>query len=724
MTRLRFAFWSLVIGQCSLMLAACNIVPVPPPPVRPVTLARLVVDSDGLYEVPASALQAVGFDLAAVSPDELALSAGGQDMPFLLVGEGRKRALRFYGQALGPSAYTGQNVYWLQQRKPGGPQVPIRVASPPGESRLAELTSASVRVEEQRQYVPKVGPGDDPWLWESLFAPGQVEIMIATPHPAPGESILRVQVWGNSSAPTNPDHHLVLSLNATPVADVSWDGRGGYAITATVPAGVLLPGENRLMLQAPGDTGAPADVVLLDWAEITYPRALVAEEGGLVFGGQAAGFTVRTTGEPLALWDITNPALPVALSDYQVERGVVRFASDGTPRRFSLVTQAGLRHPVAVSAARSPDLHAWPGGADIIIVTVPEFREALQPLVAARQAAGLRVAVVDVGAIYDNFNHGRADPAAIRAFVHFARAHWTPPAARFLLLAGDASYDPRGYLGGSEVDLVPTRLVETTFTGWTASDVWYALPDDTPSARPALAVGRFPAQTPGQLAAMVAKTLAYEQDHGAATLRQAQGNGPMDQLWWQRALFVADNDEPDFAAEAQAFADRVPEYTSELITVAGDGTQARAGLLQAFAAGVGLIGYFGHGSLTVWAREQIFGVGDVPKLANREKLPIVFTVTCLNGFFQHPSTPALGEALLRTQGGAVATLVPSSAALLVDQRLLARELAQALAANDGGERTLGEVIQQALTSLPQAAGEVREILLTFNLLGDPALRLR
>jgi hypothetical protein len=105
-------------------------------------------------------------------------------------------------------------------------------------------------------------------------------------------------------------------------------------------------------------------------------------------------------------------------------------------------------------------------------------------------------------------------------------------------------------------------------------------------------------------------------------------------------------------------------------------------------------------------------------------LPIVLTVTCLSGFFQHPNTPSLGEVLLRDKnGGAVAALVPSSAALLEDQRFLAEGLARGLAAGHAGGQSLGEVILQAQTGLPDTPG-VREFLLTFNLLGDPTLRLR
>ena len=393
--------------------------------------------------------------------------------------------------------------------------------------------------------------------------------------------------------------------------------------------------------------------------------------------------------------------------------GRVRFASDGTPRRFVAATTAGLRQPAAITPVPGGDLRDLPDGADLIIVTVPQFRAALEPLVAARQKQGLRVAVVDVEQIYDSFSNGEPGPEAIRDFVQYARTHWPAPAPRYLLLAGDASYDPRGYLGGAELDLVPTQLVHTAFSGWTASDVWYALPDDSAGVLPALAVGRFPAQTAEQLAAMVAKTLEYESGDQTAT-------------WRRDALVVADNDEPGFAEAAKVFGDQLTGYQARAITVAGDGAGTRQELAQAFAQGTGLLGYFGHGSVELWAQEKILAVDDVAKLTNREKLPIVFTVTCLSGLFQHPIKPSLGETLVRAKnGGAVAALVPSSAAVLPDQRVLAQGLAVALGASAGpnGPKTLGDAVLAAQQSLTNAAGGVREVLLTFNLLGDPTLPL-
>ncbi len=437
------------------------------------------------------------------------------------------------------------------------------------------------------------------------------------------------------------------------------------------------------------------------------------DEGELTFAGQAGAYDLATSGELAALWDITDPAAPVALSDYERQGGRVRFASDGTPRRFHAATTAGLRQPAAITPVSDGDLRALPGGADLIIVTVPQFRAALEPLVAARQQEGLRVAVVDVNQVYDTFSHGEPGPEAIRDFVRYAKAHWPAPAPRYLLLAGDASYDPRGYLEGAEQDIVPTQLVRTAFSGWTASDVWYALPDDGAGALPALAVGRLPAQTAEQLEAMVAKTLDYERGDQAAA-------------WHQDALIMADDDEPGFTEVAKAFTDQLAGYQARVATIEGDGAATRQELSQAFAQGTGLLGYFGHGSVELWAQEKIFAVDDVAKLTNREKLPIIFTVTCLSGLFQHPVKPSLGETLVRARnGGAVAALVPSSAAILTDQRVLAQGLAAALGASAGtdGPKALGDAVLAAQQSITNASGGVREVLLTFNLLGDPTLPL-
>ena len=722
----RFGLRTLIFFALALLLAACRAqAPDPaadPLPVRsssPLAAVKLLTEADGVYAVPAAALRSAGLDISAVRPETLSLTHEGRPVAFQLVGQGKNRELRFYGQAPISTAYTGQSVYWLAPAgsgTAGSAAIAVRRAAPSDAAStvvtVTNVVTATVRAEQQGQYDAMVAAGEDRWLWQTIFAPAEVQIPVPASQAAAGEAILRVRLVANSSAPVDPDHHLILSLNSTQIADEKWDGIGPHVITATVPSGVVHPGENTVTIKAPGDTGAPADSVMLDWVELTYPRELVVDDGELVFAGRAGEYDLVTASELAALWDISDPDAPVALNDYVRQGDQVRFASDGTPRRFIAATAAGLRKPAAVVPVTEGDLHDLPGGADLIIVTVPQFRAALQPLVEARQGQGMRVAVVDVDQIYDAFSDGEPGPEAIRAFVQYASVHWAAPAPRYLLLAGDASYDPRGYLAGAEKDLVPTQLVRSSFSGWTASDVWYALPADETFV-PALAVGRLPAQTAEQLATMVAKTLEYERGDSAAA-------------WRHDALVVADNDEPGFAEAAKAFTDGLTGYRARVVTVEGDGSAARQEFSQAFAQGTGLLGYFGHGSVELWAQEKVFAVDAVAKLTNREKLPIVFTVTCLSGLFQHPLKPSLGETLVRAKnGGAVAALVPSSAAVLTDQRVLAQGLAAALAAAPGsdGPKTLGAAVLAAQKSLNGVAGGVREVLLTFNLLGDPTLPL-
>ncbi len=616
---------------------------------------KLGVEADGWYQVSARRLTQVGFDLAAGPREAIRLSVGGRPAPFDWVGKGQDLAIRFRGLRLSPDSYTPRNVYWLRRETTPVAPSPNADAPQPTATLINQTATvtATVHLEQDLQYDPQANILSDRWYWQTIFAPAKVELAFDAPgvQAAPGQ--LAIYLIAKSSARVNPDHRLLAFINGSLVSDAAWDGATPHQISAAIPAGLLKTKGNQLVIQAPGDTGAEVDSVQLHWAEIAYARA--SED---------------------AVAETTAP-----------------------------------REPATIEPGAASPLPDWPGGADLVIVTVPQFRAALAPLVEARTKQGLRVAVLDVEQVYDAFSYGRTDPQAIQALMRYARQKWTAPAPRYLLLAGDASYDPQGFKKGSEVDLVPTHVVYTTFSGWTGSDVWYALPDDGDTTPPAFAVGRFPAQKPEQLAAMIRKTLAYEAQTG-------------DLGWRSSAVVVADNDDAGFAEEMKSFASHLAGYQSRQVTIESDGTNARTALQDAFKAGAGLVGYFGHGSVTLWAQEKVFDVTEAAKLGNKDRLPIVFTVTCLSGFFEDPVTASLGETLMRNaDGGAVAALVPSSAAVLPDQKLLAEGLAAALVAQ-ATPRSLGDIVHAAQLSLPQQVGGVRDILLTFNLLGDPTLQIK
>ena len=93
-----------------LAAAGCRAGRQPASPAGGVAAIKLLVDADGAYDVAARGLAAAGFDLATADPQDLELSAGGQPIPFLLVGQGKDRTLRFYGQALDSPPAAVHNV--------------------------------------------------------------------------------------------------------------------------------------------------------------------------------------------------------------------------------------------------------------------------------------------------------------------------------------------------------------------------------------------------------------------------------------------------------------------------------------------------------------------------------------------------------------------------------------------------------------------------------------
>jgi len=267
---------------------------------------------------------------------------------------------------------------------------------------------------------------------------------------------------------------------------------------------------------------------------------------------------------------------------------------------------------------------------------------------------------------------------------------------------GDASFDPRNYLGLGAVDLVPTKLVDTALLE-TASDDWFADLDDV--GLPKLAVGRLPVRTAAEANTVVSKIVGYEQPDATG-------------VWTSEVLLVADhNDVFDFEAASAKVGALIPATKTVQGIFLGqtDFATARGELLTTFNQGKVLVNYMGHGSVDLW-RGNLLTSADAISLTNGLRLPVVITMDCLNGLFQDPRIESLAGALLKAkQGGAVAVwassgLTEPDGQATMDQALV-RLLYQGL--------TLGEATVQAKAAVPD--GDVRR---TWILFGDPATRLK
>ena len=111
------------------------------------------------------------------------------------------------------------------------------------------------------------------------------------------------------------------------------------------------------------------------------------------------------------------------------------------------------------------------------------------------------------------------------------------------------------------------------------------------------------------------------------------------------------------------------------------------------------------------------------QLTNGQALPVLISMTCLNGLFTDPRATSLGEALLlSSQGGAVAVWASSAQTGPNGQAVMNQEFIRQLFTETnakGQPLTLGEAVARAKAATGDLA--VRR---SWILLGDPVMRIR
>ena len=336
------------------------------------------------------------------------------------------------------------------------------------------------------------------------------------------------------------------------------------------------------------------------------------------------------------------------------------------------------------------------------MVSHGDFLESVTPLKALREAQGYRVAVVNIQEVYDEFSFGAKTPHAVRDFLVWASQKWQRP-PRFVLLVGDASFDPLNYLGLGSHDFVPTMLVETVELE-TASDEWFA--DFDGDALGEMAVGRLPVRTLEEATRVVSKIVSYEQ-------------GSQNQPWSRTVLLVADeNDSFDFEAATAQLETLMPaDFSARKILLGRTDTDtARTELIADLNQGQLIVNYLGHGSVETW-KNNLLTTADAGSLTNGLQAPLVVAMTCLNSFFHDLHTESIGEAFLKAdQGGAVAVWASSALTSPSGQVVMNEELFHRLF--DGSGMPLGEAIGWAKGSVSDA-----ELRHTWVLFGDPTTTL-
>lgn len=480
----------------------------------------------------------------------------------------------------------------------------------------------------------------------------------------------------------------------------------------SVPASELRKGDRTVVaVPVPGTGGdgvtfyspdGPVDATLMETAYIRDQKIALYELQGLV----------STSGEISIDFAPDEEAAPRC-----TDAGPMTAVCGRSLLGYS-IEPSGLPTPGSGTAARCTSLQeCLLARADILLISGSNiFNSSYVDSLAAlwTDRMGLNVAIVDVGVI------SFYSPVEIHDFIedlyytgsaeHFGDGH-----LGFVVLLGDAY----------ENDNITPMVPEYDGYGGTAraSDHYYAcvIGDDDFED---LMIGRIPVGNQQQLINYYEKLASYT---------------PLPEEDWTRSILLAAG---CYLASPQDYV----TYFDSLETIIGDDfdvsrfyrydfpasdlgdAEATQAILDSLNAGHLFMMYSGDGDKWDWGGrwERVFRSDLIDDIDNAGRLPIVFSISCLSGYFDNVTetytdggVDCLAERLLYEPGdGAIACLASSREAGGNASVVFAPEIMRAAFQN--GCSFLGELMMEAKTQHLLKLGSV-VLVRQFNLMGDPCL---
>jgi len=725
--------------------------------------AHIEIKDSGVYAIDYAALIAAQPSLADCRADALYLLNRGKEVPIRVTADANGvfsagQSIAWVGSMLhGPQSwfdqYSSVNVYQLG-------------AAPGAHARLRNVDAIATVTTLQRtlhfeheNFMLRVGdsemkPGEEPdvWQWAKLtpIDPKPFSFDFDLPDlDARGARTAAFtfnfrgmsNVLQKSNEAKVADHLIEISLNGKTLPPLSWDGRSEFKKTLDVPLASLKPKGNTIVIRVPKRDKSDAttfivDVVMVNWFEATFPVRDDVSDRTTAFRSASDGSIDlhRTNADIFGADGTMQSASRVALKN-----GVDYF----------LAGRDDLRKPLLARPIADDAVHGDTQGFDYLIVAHPSLIDAIEPLAAFHRAQGMRVAVIDVDNVYDDFNGGIVHPSAIRDLVAWGSGHW-PTKPKYLLLVGDASFDihhdqrtnrpdkhmyaarvhptdmeltqPDGFgaLGSTSYsefskqlpnrNLIPTWQYPTG-EGQSASDNGFVALD-ADDVHPQLAVGRLPVVRPDEVKAIVDKTIAY-------LSKPAPGE------WRRDVTFVSTSEVPSFKETSDRISRELMSRGFVVNNVYSDFREkdaahykkVRESLRQDLDEGNLLVHFIGHGGQYIWRVGPIgdlFSLDDVSALKNAGRYPMVLAMTCFSAPFDHPTEDSIGERFLReSDKGAVAVFAASWSNW----------------PDPANSKALVEALLKPGTSIGDAILSVKRqtrdtvLIEMYNLLGDPAVVL-
>lgn len=553
-------------------------------------------------------------------------------------------------------------------------------------------------------------------------APITLKSVFATSVPSPYSSVYSIN--GNGSS---------VNINAQGTI-------GDYTFASITSSQHEFPATNNLNLSIQFTSSYSGAEGWIDYLELNTRRKLSFSSGQLLFRDTEsilsegiAEYEITGVNSNVIVWEVTNPLSPQKIqANYSVNS--LNFKNDCSSLREYIAFDGSYKSVITIGGVSNQNIRSI-RNIDMLIVSPTLFSAEAERLAQFhRDYDNMNVEVVDPEKIYNEFSAGAQDVSAIRDFARHLYNQENP--LKYLLLFGDASYDPKDRVVNNTNYIVSYQSPNShSEINSYVSDDFFALLDTEESINSNsvslpfldIGVGRFPVKSLGEAKIAVDKVLSYHEGEALGA-------------WRLNVCFVGDDNdvsETVHTAQAEELADDVsaayPDYNIDKIyldayqqesTPGGQRCQqVNQAINERIDKGVFLINFTGHGGELGWTEERILGLDDINTWSNNNKLPLFMTATCEFSRFDDPSRSSAGEEVfLKENAGAIALFSTSRIVFTSGNMDLNQAfLAQLFEKNDDGTRPrVGDLFRKTKNTVSNISSTNHR---NFTLLGDPALCL-
>ncbi len=553
-----------------------------------------------------------------------------------------------------------------------------------------------------------------------------------------GNANLKVALAANSPSPFNSTFTINASGMSSQTTTISGVSGSYNKANLAVFENTISPLSDNIQVTLDFSSSSPSGKGWIDYIEINAQRELKMNGSQMSFRSLSSvqpktlsEFQLSNTNSSTRIWDVTDALNPQSIVGQSSANMLSFKISTDTLRQF-IAFNGGYLSANLIGKVNNQDLHAL-RNIDYLIVSHPKFIEQANRLATFHESQGLNVEVVSPQQIYNEFSSGSQDVSAIRDFAKMLFNQDHP--LRYLLLFGDASYDPKNRLPNNTNYIVSYQSSNSSNELYSyVSDDYFALLDEDESIFSDatnipfldIGVGRFPVQTLEEAKNAVDKVIAY-------SALESFGD------WRLNMCFVGDdNDEVEtvHSLQAEQLADYIatnfPEmnvdkiyldaYQQESSTGGQRCQSANNAISEAVNKGMFVINYTGHGGELGWAHERILEIDDINSWTNEDKLPLFVTATCEFSRYDDPERISAGEQVfLKENGGAIALLTTSRVVFTGSNFDLNTSFLENLFPQENELfPRLGDVIMRTKNNVVDVSNTNHR---NFTLLGDPALQL-